>query len=165
MRKDVVYNVLLEGDTSGRMIANGLIAETLDPSSPMVKLLNTLKYMSDSDKEEIIMELNKKMNLEHEKRRNILIGASRSRRSLERAVAEGAGERWNSVDVSRRSLECFLLYNSSHLDDRVNNLQNYLYIPCIRNITTVMLYNQLLNFVLFFHPLLTYEKYFPLLVI
>ena len=71
MRKDVVYNVLLEGDTSGRMIANGLIAETLDPSSPMVKLLNTLKYMSDSDKEEIIMELNKKMNLEHEKRRNI----------------------------------------------------------------------------------------------
>jgi len=68
MRKEKVYNVLLEGETSGKMIANGLISETLDPRSPMVKLLLTLEEMSDSDKEEIIKVVNKKMKKEHEKR-------------------------------------------------------------------------------------------------
>jgi len=68
MRKEIVYNVLLEGETSGKMIANGLISETLDPRSPMVKLLLTLEEMSDSDKEEIIKVVNKKMKKEHEKR-------------------------------------------------------------------------------------------------
>ena len=68
MRKEIVYNVLLEGETSGKMIANGLISETLDPRSPMVKLLLTLEEMSDSDKEEIIKVVNKKLKKEHDTR-------------------------------------------------------------------------------------------------
>jgi len=71
MRKEIVYNVLLEGETSGKMIANGLISETLDPRSPMVKILLTLEEMCDTDKEEIINAVNKKMKKEHEKRKRL----------------------------------------------------------------------------------------------
>jgi len=68
MIREKVYNVLLEGGTSGKMIANGLISETLDARSPMVKLLLTLEEMSDTDKEEIIKVVNKKLKKEHEKK-------------------------------------------------------------------------------------------------
>jgi predicted transcriptional regulator len=70
MRKEIVYNVLLEGETSGKMIANGMISETLDPRSEMVKLLLLLSEedMTDWEKGEIIKEINKNMKEEHKRR-------------------------------------------------------------------------------------------------
>ena len=73
-----VYNLVLEGVTSGKMIANNLIAETLDPKSMIVKILNVIKSKNFSLEEEFeyIQILNSKLKKVHEKK----IGASRSRR-------------------------------------------------------------------------------------
>jgi hypothetical protein len=52
------------------MIANGMISETLDPISEMVKLLLllSLEEMTDLEKREIIKEINKNMKEEHKRR-------------------------------------------------------------------------------------------------
>jgi VCBS repeat-containing protein len=64
---EVVYNLLLEGDTSGKMIANGMISETLSPKSVMVQLLVKLNKLSDKDRERDIIRINKLMCEEKER--------------------------------------------------------------------------------------------------
>ena len=60
-----VYNVLLEGETTGKMIANGLIGETLNPKSLMIKLLIDLNKMGLKERTERIKSLNKDMMTIH----------------------------------------------------------------------------------------------------
>jgi hypothetical protein len=60
-----VYNVLLEGETIGKMIANGLIGETLNPKSLMIKLLIDLNKMGWKERTERIKSLNKDMMTIH----------------------------------------------------------------------------------------------------
>jgi len=71
---EVVYNILLEGENSGKMIANGMISETLSPKSVMVQLLVKLNKLSDKDRERDIIRINKLMNEEKERMKS---GASR----------------------------------------------------------------------------------------
>ena len=66
---EVVYNLLLEGETSGKMIANGMISETLDPRSLMVEMLIKLSKMSRDDRVRKTKEINKGMLLEHSRRK------------------------------------------------------------------------------------------------
>ena len=73
---EVVYNVLLEGETSGKMIANGMISETLSPKSVMVQLLVKLNKLSDKDRERDIIRINKLMTEEKERMKS---GATRRR--------------------------------------------------------------------------------------
>jgi hypothetical protein len=68
-RNEVVYNLLLEGEKEGKMIANGMISETLDPRSQMVKLLLSLEEMSEPERERKTREINKGMLLEHSRRK------------------------------------------------------------------------------------------------
>jgi len=65
-----VYNLVLEGGTSGKMIANNLIAETLDPKSMIVKILTVIKSKNFSLEEEYeyIQILNSKLKKVHEKK-------------------------------------------------------------------------------------------------
>ena len=67
MERQEVYNLLLEGETSGDMIANNLIAETLDPKSIFVKILKTVKSQNYSPEEEAkcIQDLNKDLKIAH----------------------------------------------------------------------------------------------------
>ena len=69
MRNELVYNVLLEGEKQGKMIAHGMITETLSPSSLFVKLLMDLDKMSEEEKMRIIPQLNKKLCEEHKIRK------------------------------------------------------------------------------------------------
>jgi VCBS repeat-containing protein len=71
---EVVYNILLEGENSGKMIANGMISETLSPKSVMVQLLVKLNKLSDKDRERDIIRINKLMTEEKERMKS---GASR----------------------------------------------------------------------------------------
>ena len=71
---EVVYNILLEGENSGKMIANGMISETLSPTSVMVQLLVKLNKLSDKDRERDIIRINKLMTEEKERMKS---GASR----------------------------------------------------------------------------------------
>ena len=65
-----VYNLVLEGVTSGKMIANNLIAETLDPKSMIVKILTVIKSKNFSLEEECeyIQILNSKLKKVYEKK-------------------------------------------------------------------------------------------------
>jgi len=73
MKNEIVYNVLLEGYKIERMIANGMISETLCPNTLMVKMLMKLNNISDKERMTEIMEYNKGMRLEHERRKKIEI--------------------------------------------------------------------------------------------
>jgi hypothetical protein len=66
---EVVYNLLLEGETSGKMIANGMISETLDPRSLMVEMLIKLSKLSEPERARKTKEINKGMLLEHSRRK------------------------------------------------------------------------------------------------
>jgi surface protein len=66
---DTVYNVLLEGEEVGKMIANGLISETLNPKGEMVKLLCYVEKLGMKEREEVIEEVNINLKKEHEGRR------------------------------------------------------------------------------------------------
>ena len=55
-----VYNLVLEGVTSGKMIANNLIAETLDPKSMIVKILNVIKSKNFSLEEDLFLPSTKR---------------------------------------------------------------------------------------------------------
>ena len=70
MEQEEVYNLLLEGETSGEMIANGMIAETLDPKSIFVKILSVVKSKNYSPEEEAmcIRDLNIDLKKAHEKK-------------------------------------------------------------------------------------------------
>jgi hypothetical protein len=70
MEQQEVYNLLLEGETSGEMIANNLIAETLDPKSIFVKILTAVKSKNYSPEEEAacIRDLNIDLKKAHEKK-------------------------------------------------------------------------------------------------
>jgi hypothetical protein len=66
---DTVYNVLLEGEEVGKMIANGLISETLNPKGEMVKLLCYVEKLGMKEREEVIEEVNINLKKEHEGRK------------------------------------------------------------------------------------------------
>jgi hypothetical protein len=68
---ETVYNVLLEGEEVGKMIANGLISETLNPKGEMVKLLCYVETLGMKEREEVIEEVNRNMKKEHERRKNV----------------------------------------------------------------------------------------------
>ena len=70
MEQQEVYNILLEGLNAGDMIANGMIAETLDPKSIFVKILTVVKSKNFSPEEEIacIRDLNIDLKKAHEKK-------------------------------------------------------------------------------------------------
>jgi len=70
MEQQAVYNLLLEGETSGEMIANNLMAGKLDPKSIFVKILKTVKSQNYSPEEEAkcIRDLNKDLKIAHEKK-------------------------------------------------------------------------------------------------
>ena len=72
MEQQEVYNLLLEGETSGEMIANNLIAETLDPKSIFVKILSVVKSKNYSPEEEAkcIRDLNIDLKKAHEKKKD-----------------------------------------------------------------------------------------------
>ena len=65
-------NLLLEGLNAGEMIANGMIAETLDPKSIFVKILTVVKSKNFSPEEETkcIRDLNIDLKKAHEKKMN-----------------------------------------------------------------------------------------------
>ena len=65
---ETVYNVLLEGEEVGKMIANGLISETLNPKGEMVKLLCYVETLGMKEREEVIEEVNINMKKEHDSR-------------------------------------------------------------------------------------------------
>ena len=66
---EVVYNLLLEGEKEGKMIANGMISETLDPRSLMVEMLIKLSKLSEPERARKTKEINKGMLLEHSRRK------------------------------------------------------------------------------------------------
>ena len=68
---ETVYNVLLEGEEVGNMIANGLISETLNPKGEMVKLLCYVETMGMKEQDEVIEEVNRNMKKEHERRKKM----------------------------------------------------------------------------------------------
>ena len=68
---ETVYNVLLEGEEVGKMIANGLISETLNPKGEMVKLLCYVETLGMKEREEVIEEVNRNMKKEHERRKKV----------------------------------------------------------------------------------------------
>ena len=70
MEQQEVYNLLLEGLNAGEMIANGMIAETLDPKSIFVKILTVVKSKNFSPEEEMacIRDLNIDLKKAHEKK-------------------------------------------------------------------------------------------------
>ena len=68
---DTVYNVLLEGEEVGKMIANGLISETLNPKGEMVKLLCYVEKLGMKEREEVIEEVNINLKKEHEGRNKV----------------------------------------------------------------------------------------------
>jgi len=63
-----VYNVLLEGDNVGKMIANGLIGETLNPKSMMIELLLKLNKMGLKERTEEIHRLNYFSKMDQDRR-------------------------------------------------------------------------------------------------
>ena len=65
---EIVYNVLLEGEKQGRMIANGMITETLHPSNLFIKILMKLNQMNEEDRMLIIPKINESLCLANEKR-------------------------------------------------------------------------------------------------
>ena len=69
MERAVVYNVLLEGEKDGKMIANGMIAETLSPKSPMTEMLILLNNANLQEKAMMISNLNAIMLREHNRRK------------------------------------------------------------------------------------------------
>jgi hypothetical protein len=66
---ETVYNLLLEGETSGKMIANGMISETLEPKSLMVELLVKLSKMPEKERARKTLEINRGMMMEHSRRK------------------------------------------------------------------------------------------------
>jgi len=66
---ETMYNVLLEGENEGKMIANGLIGETLNPKGEMAKLLCYVGTLGLKEREEVIEEVNRNMKKEHEIRK------------------------------------------------------------------------------------------------
>ena len=66
MADAIVYNVMLQGEREGRMIANNLITETLNPSSPFAKALMLLNSssLSEDEKMEYVERINKKVRSE-----------------------------------------------------------------------------------------------------
>lgn len=69
MERAVVYNVLLEGEKDGKMIANGMIAETLSPKSPMTEMLILLNNANLQEKAMMISNFNASMLHEHNSRK------------------------------------------------------------------------------------------------
>ena len=69
MERAVVYNVLLEGEEDGKMIANGMIAETLSPKSPMTEVLMLLNNANLQEKAMMISNFNANMLREHNSRK------------------------------------------------------------------------------------------------
>jgi len=69
MERAIVYNVLLEGEEDGKMIANGMIAETLSPKSPMTEMLILLNNANLQDKAMMISNFNANMLREHNSRK------------------------------------------------------------------------------------------------
>ena len=69
MERAVVYNVLLEGEEDGKMIANGMIAETLSPKSPMTEVLMMLNNANLQEKAMMISNFNTGMLHEHNSRK------------------------------------------------------------------------------------------------
>jgi hypothetical protein len=69
MKNQTVYNILFNNVTDNKpIVANNMIAESLDPNSPFVELLMQLNEpeMTQMDKEEHIYQMNKMMRLTHE---------------------------------------------------------------------------------------------------
>lgn len=69
MERAVVYNVLLEGEEDGKMIANGMIAETLSPKSPMTEVLMMLNNANLQERAMMISNFNAGMMREHNSRK------------------------------------------------------------------------------------------------
>jgi len=69
---ETVYNILLEENKVGKMIANGMITETLSPLSPFSQILMELKKMNVEEKNNIISKLNKELHIAHKKQTQAL---------------------------------------------------------------------------------------------
>jgi hypothetical protein len=69
LKKQTVYNIVFDNTTDNKpILANNMMAESLDPNSPFVELLAMLNdpKLSNVDREEQIHQMNKTLKAAHE---------------------------------------------------------------------------------------------------